>query len=329
MTNKKDKKIGLVFGKFMPLHNGHMALIRFAQSQCDKLYVLLCEANDEPICGKIRLGWLLDTFKDDLNIEVRITDVQLPLVPYSSKLIAKMWAKFFKEEFPDVNILFTSERYGDFTAEFMGIKHILFDNDREEVFVSATKIRNHPLIYWDYIPDIVKPYFVKKICICGTESTGKSILTEKLAKRFHTNFVPEWGRTLCPSTTECTIDIIKQIGKSHATDIHNKIQFSHKFLFSDTDLNTTKMYSYFLFNEIPKFDDWIEQENKFDLYIFLENDAPFIQDGTRLTKERRDELRDYHYDYLISQGCKVEIVTGSDWEIRYEKAVRIIEENFG
>ena len=276
-----------------------------------------------------RLGWLLDTFKDDLDIEVRITDIKLPLVPYSSKLISKMWAQYLKETFPDVTTLFTSERYGDFTAEFMGIEHNLFDNDREENFVSATKIRNHPFVYWNYIPDIVKPYFVKKICICGTESTGKSMMTEKLAKRYHTNFVPEWGRTLCPDTNKCTIETLEKIGKSHAEDINQKILTSNKFLFSDTDLNTTKMYGYFLFDQIPTYPDWVEQTNKFDLYIFLENDAPFIQDGSRMEKTKRDELRDYHYDYLISQGCNVQVVSGSDWEIRYEKAVRIIDEIYG
>jgi HTH-type transcriptional repressor of NAD biosynthesis genes len=321
-------KIGLVFAKFLPFHFGHKSLIDFAKSQCDYLYVLLCIGKNDPIDGKIRLGWLLDTFKDNLNIEIRITDIDLPVVPYSSKLISKMWAQYLKETFPDVNILFTSERYGDFTAEFMNIKHILFDKDRQELPISATKIRNHPLIYWNYIPNIVKPYFVKKICICGTESTGKSVMTEKLAKKFNTNFVPDWGRTLCANTNECTLDIIRNIGISHAEDINQKIVSSNRFLFCDTGLNTTKMYSYFLFNEILKFDNWVEEASKFDLYIFLENDAPYIQDGTRLEKEKRDELRDYQYDYLISLGCNVEIVNGSDWDIRYEKAIKIIEEKF-
>ena len=69
----KNNKIGLVFGKFLPVHNGHIALIRNAQSQCDRLYVLLCVGPDEPIPGKKRLEWLLDLFKDDLDIEVRIS----------------------------------------------------------------------------------------------------------------------------------------------------------------------------------------------------------------------------------------------------------------
>ena len=324
----KDKKIGLVFGAFRPFHLGHDALIRFAQSNCDKLYVLLCFSDDDPIPGKNRLNWLLDTYKNDLDIEIRITDIQLPLVPYSSKMVSRVWAQYLKEIFPDVGYLFSSERYGDFTAEFMGIKHILFDTDRQTFFVSGTKIRNHPFVYWSYLPDIVKPYFVKRICICGTESTGKSTMTEKLAKRFHTVYVPEWGRTICPTTEECTPEMITKIAEAHAKDINEKINQADKVLFSYTDLNTTKMYSFFLFDKIPTFDKWVEDTGRFDLHIFLENDAPYIQDGTRLIQKRRDELRDYHYDFLISQGCNVQIVNGSDWDIRYEKAVRLIDDLF-
>jgi len=319
-------KIGLVFGKFQPVHLGHVGLIKFAQSQCDHLYVLLCVSPNDPIPGKMRLNWLLDLFKNDINIEVRITDVQLPNVPYSSKMVSKVWSQYLKEIFPDVNCLFTSERYGDFTAEFMGIKHIIFDNDRDENFVSGTKIRNHPFVYWNYIPDVVKPYFVKKICISGTESTGKSVMAEKLAKRYHTEFVQEWGRIICPASDSCTLDMIMEIGKSHAKDLNEKVIKANKVLFSDTDLNTTKMYSFFLFDKIPTFADWIEEANHFDLHLFLENDSPFIQDGTRLSEERRNELRDYHYDFLVSQGCNIKIVSGSDWDVRYEKACRIIDE---
>lgn len=323
------KKIGLVFGKFTPLSLGHVSLIKFAQSQCDYLYVLLSVDDSDKIPANYRLGWLLDTFKDDLDIEVRITDIKLPVVPYSSKLISRMWGEWLKGEYPDVTHLFSSERYGDFTAEFMGVKHVMYDNDRENFFISGTKIRNHPFIYWDYIPEIVKPYFVKKICISGTESTGKSTMTEKLAKRYHTNFVQEWGRVICPNTDECTPEMIKDIGYAHSIDILEKTKTANKLLFSDTDLKTTKMYSYFLFNKIPEFDSWIEEANKFDLYIFLENDVNHVQDGTRLDEKRRNELRDYHYDYLISQGCNVQIVNGSDWEVRYEKTVRIIDELYG
>ena len=37
---------------------------------------------------------------------------------------------------------------------------------------------------------------IKKVVICGPESTGKSTLTQKLASYFKTNYVSEYARTI-------------------------------------------------------------------------------------------------------------------------------------
>lgn len=46
-------KIGLVFGKFMPLHAGHLSLIEFAVENCDRLNVILCYTYEEEISGTL------------------------------------------------------------------------------------------------------------------------------------------------------------------------------------------------------------------------------------------------------------------------------------
>ncbi|WP_208855799.1 adenylyltransferase/cytidyltransferase family protein [Listeria rocourtiae] len=38
----REKNIGVVFGKFYPLHTGHIYLIQRAASQVDELHVILC-----------------------------------------------------------------------------------------------------------------------------------------------------------------------------------------------------------------------------------------------------------------------------------------------
>ncbi len=44
---------------------------------------------------------------------------------------------------------------------------------------------------FDFLAEAARPFFVAKICICGTESSGKSILTKFLAEHFKTNYVEE------------------------------------------------------------------------------------------------------------------------------------------
>lgn len=320
---------GLVLGKYEPLTVGHMKLIEFAKSKCDILYVLLCmNEKCETIPGKIRLEWLLETYKNTDGIFIRYTKKDLPYTSVSDREISLLWSKHIKKLFSNLDVFISSEPYGEYVAEYLGIKHIMYDVDRKITPISATEIRNNPFKNWNYIADVAKPYFVKKICICGTESTGKTVLTEFLAKHFNTNYVPEWGRAIVKKSEETTIDDIKNIGRTHAIDILEKAKTSNKILFSDTDLNTTKMYSKYFFNTIPTYDDWIEKANNFDLYIFCDNDAPYVQDGTRLLKSERDELRNYHYDYLKSKNLKIEMITGYDWDERTKMAIKIVENFF-
>jgi HTH-type transcriptional repressor of NAD biosynthesis genes len=57
----------------------------------------------------------------------------------------------------------------------------------------------------------------------------------------------------------------------------------------------------------------------------LDNDAPYVQDGTRLPKEQRDELKLLQLEYLKSQNITVQFVTGESWEERTKKAITIIK----
>ena len=318
-------KKGLVLGKFYPLHLGHLGLIDFASKRCDKLYVLLCVNEKEDISGTARLWWLSKLAEKYTNVELKFTDVDLPSTSVSDCDISKLWAEYLKTIL-DFDIIFTSEKYGDYVAEILGIEHIPYNVNRDMLPISGTLIRENPFKYWDHLPEYVKPYFVKKIAIVGTESTGKSTLAQNLAKHFDTNFVPEWGRIVVNKTDECTYRNLLDIGYLHAKDISEKRQTSNKLLFSDTELNTTKIYSDFLFNEDIKFDKWIEDTNKFDLYLFLNNDAPYIQDGTRLSRKERDRLQDYYLNYFNND---LHIILGSDWDVRTKNAIDIVKMKFG
>ena len=49
---------GLIIGKFMPPHAGHLRLCAVAAAQVDKLHVVLFSKPSEPIPGALRLEWL-------------------------------------------------------------------------------------------------------------------------------------------------------------------------------------------------------------------------------------------------------------------------------
>lgn len=321
---------GLVFGKFMPLHKGHQALIHFALQQCDELLVVLCHTVQEPISGNIRLHWL----KNWAQPYPRITVIDFPyndqLLPNSSESnrdAARLWSDAFRQQLPAFTHVFTSEPYGDYMAEYLGIVHIHYDISRLTVPVSATQIRNNPRTYWNYLADEAKPYFTVKVAIAGTESTGKSILTQRLAGHFHTAFVPEMAREVVEKTLTVTPAHLQEIAYLHARTILEKLSVATRILLIDTDLITTQSYSLFLFGQPLHTDEWINTANEFDLYIFLEPDCPFVQDGTRLGLPQRNALSNHHRKLYEICGKPV-VFIGGDWEQRFRESLESIYRYF-
>jgi HTH-type transcriptional regulator, transcriptional repressor of NAD biosynthesis genes len=125
-----------VFGKFLPFHKGHEAMIHFAITKCDLLSVLVCCSDKENIPAGTRKKWIEETFSIYQNIEVltfNYLENEFPNTSVSSFEVSKVWAEKFREFFPDYDLVITSEDYGNYVASFMGIKHIAFDIAKKTV----------------------------------------------------------------------------------------------------------------------------------------------------------------------------------------------------
>ena len=314
---------GLVIGKFMPLHNGHMGMINFAAENCERLIVLLGAKKDEPIPGPLRLKWLRETFSGNSRIIIEYTDDDLPDSTESSRSVSKVWAEYLKTRFPSVTRIFSSEKYGDYLAEYMGIEHMYYDIKRNEFAVTATKIREEPFVYWDYISEAAKPYFRKKICIYGPESTGKSTMVEKLASFYNTNFVPEVARDII-GDEPVVYDHIPVIAEAHANEILKQEKVSNRILFVDSDIITTRIYSEFYFQKVPEFPEWIEEVNQYDMYLFFEIDTPWVDDPQRDSEHLREEHRAWFQKELDDRGIPFTLISGG-WEERFIKCREAIE----
>ena len=321
-------KQGLVIGKFLPLHNGHVALIEFAASQCDELVVLLGVKKDEPIPGHFRLKWLWESFRGNSSIHIEYTDDELPDSPVSSRDVSKVWAGYLSDRFPEVRLIVSSEEYGEFLAEYMGIEHIYFDIERKKFPVSGTMIREFPYRHWEYIAQPVREYFARKICIFGAESTGKSILTQNLAEYYNTEYVPEVARDMIDEAGgEVTFGLIEKIGPAHAGEILKKIKTANRFLFVDTDIEITRLFSDYYFEKIPQFPPWVESANSFDLYIFPDTDVPYVEDSQRDAEHMREIFRERLLTVLKNKKADYVIING-EWGERFKKAVLAIEERW-
>lgn len=319
---------GFIIGKFYPLHTGHIGLIEFAGQHCDELIVLVCASDKETITGSVRLLWLQQSFIDNAKIKPELfqyLEDELPNTSVSSRAVSKCWANKIQTLYSGIDLVFSSETYGDYLAEYLNCRHLFFEPARNLHNIRATDIRANPFKHWDFIAASARPFFVKKICISGTESTGKSTLAYRLALHYQTDFVSEMARGIIEQTDECTEKHLQQIAEQQAKAINEKLQTATRILFVDTDINITRSYSKFLFNKHLNVPDWIKKVHQYDLYLYLENDAPYIQDGTRLDEERRNSLNIYHKKELTDRLIPFELITGN-WQERFDKSVFIINE---
>ncbi|WP_338876009.1 AAA family ATPase [Spirosoma sp. SC4-14] len=282
-------KTGLVFGKFMPVHKGHLALIEFARNQCDHLIVSMTVTPDDVISPTLRLRWLTELLTPYPTVEVvaESDDFHDPSLPLWEA--TKLWAIFIRRRFPLVSVFFSSEEYAIPLAYHSGLQHIPFDLLRQKVPISATLIRQQPFKYWDFIPQVVRPFFVKKICLYGPESTGKTTLAQQLATAFQTVFVPEMARSLITSNNFSLNDIIR-IGQAQTKAVQQAERQANRILFCDTDVITTQIYSALYFDTVPPILTELEKQTKYDIYALLNIDVPWVADELRDFGHRRAEM---------------------------------------
>jgi HTH-type transcriptional repressor of NAD biosynthesis genes len=331
MEKKSDQirnsmKHGLIIGKFLPLHTGHLSLIDYGLQNCNHLTVVLCYHPQEPISGAQRLLWLQQSLRNYHNISLISYSYDPTELSDNSNYhpkAATAWAVVLKELVPHCHVIFTSEAYGEHVAKEMEIEHCLYDLRRNAFPVSGSDIRQSPISYWNYLPPAVRPFYVKKVCLSGSESTGKSTLAIRLAEHFHSIYVPEKARDILGHTNDCTPEHLVQIAEAQASAINSALMDAHKVLICDTDLNITRSYARFLFNKELNVSSWVEEANDFALHLFLETDCPYIQDGTRLSLKDREALSVSHKAVLQSRNLPFISIRGN-WEERFQQCCKYI-----
>lgn len=312
-------KRGLVIGKFMPVHAGHIALIRFAATQCDELIVSMSYTDQDPIPHDLRFSWLQEIFKNEPTIKPALVKDDFDDKALDWPQRTKAWATFLKRQYGKIDVMVSSEE-GTFLDEHLGAVHIPFDPARKKIPVSASLIREKPFTYWDYIPDVVRPYFVKQVCFYGPESTGKSVMAKKLAEYFYTEFVPEVAREFVSTNEFSEADIVK-IGYAYVDRVVEKTKTSNKILICDTDLITTEIYCRHYLGILPPVLYELERKITYAKYFLFDIDVPWIADGMRDLHDNRQAMFDVFKHELEIRNISYIFVRGN-----YEERENFLKE---
>jgi HTH-type transcriptional repressor of NAD biosynthesis genes len=314
---------GMILGKFLPPHLGHRYLVDFARNYVEHLTVLDCSLKREPIPGELRYAWMREMFPG-VRI-VHVTD-EVPQEPQEHPDFWRIWHDLIRREIPSgPDYVFASEDYGYRLAEILGAEYVPVDPGRIHMPVSGTAVRERPMANWRFIPDCVRPYFVKRVCLMGPESTGKTVLAERLARHFDTAWVCEYARPLLDSKGgRCDREDIPKIIRGQAASEGALARRANRVLICDTDLLTTTIWSEFLFGECP---EWIRREaasRKYDLTLLMDSDCPWVDDDQRFLPHQRREFHTRCRDVLEAHGRPTVEISGT-WDQRFESAVRAVE----
>jgi HTH-type transcriptional repressor of NAD biosynthesis genes len=180
--------------------------------------------------------------------------------------------------------------------------------------------------HWDMIPEVVKPYFVKKVVVVGTESCGKSTLVRNLANLYNTNYVEEFGRIYYERLGNCAditlISDYPEIAFEHKYQEKKQIEKANKLLFIDTEAIVTQYYSMLYLDHYNPTVEAVAKEQHYDLWLFLEPDVKWVDDGTRTFGVQEDRVMNNNLlkSMLDSRGIAYITIKGN-YQQRIEAAI--------
>jgi len=166
---------------------------------------------------------------------------------------------------------------------------------------------------------------VIRVCFHGAESTGKSVLAEKLRARFGWPWVAEYGRDYAETHgTDFTMADLLAMARGQNKAMLAASAACPPVLILDTDPLMTAAWAQMLFGAAP---DELFAYPKADLYLLFSPDVPWVEDGTRFfgTDAARAEFAAVSEAMLVRAGVAYRLIAG-DWAEREAQVVEAIEQ---
>ncbi len=175
-----------------------------------------------------------------------------------------------------------------------------------------------------------EPSNIIKVVLFGPESTGKTTLSEQLARHYNTVWVPEYARAYLQEKWNnerktCEPEDLLPIAKGQMQLENELTQKATDVLICDTDLLETKVYSeaYYL----GHCDPILEQhalKNKYDLYFLTAVDIPWVGDDLRDKPNERERMFEY-FRLTLEKYERNFVILKGDKKERMAKAVKHID----
>ena len=175
-----------------------------------------------------------------------------------------------------------------------------------------------------------QPSDLIKIVLFGPESTGKTTLSEQLARYYNTVWVPEYAREYLQNKWNkerktCEPHDLLPIAEGQMRLENESAKMASDVLICDTDLLETKVYAEAYY--VGHCDPILEKNalhNTYDLYLLTYIDVPWIGDDLRDKPNERERMFNYFKDTLEKHNRNFIILKG-DKKTRFNTAITQID----
>lgn len=169
---------------------------------------------------------------------------------------------------------------------------------------------------------------IKRIAIIGPESTGKSELAQQLARKYETEWVPEFARFYLDRLGRPyeKHDLL-EIAKGQIAWENQKAESANDFLFCDTNLIVLKVWSDHSFGSTDSFIEQKLSEMNYDFYLLANIDLPWRDDPQREHPHKRDYFLDVYTKYLEDHQLPFALISGIE-EARTQCALQSLKDFF-
>ena len=345
----RGNKIGVVFGSFAPLHQGHLDLIMRAKKENDGgCIVIVCGYDGdkgEPLMPHSkRYRYVREFFADDDLVAVyAINDTESMRPNYPNGWDS--WMCEFEQIWGMAVTGYNHERiwyvgdenyYNDLVNKQKEAA-ILVDRIADNP-ISATMIRQNPIKYWDKIAAPFRRVFSHNILVTGTASEGKSTLVTDLGKYFNAPHSWEWPRDYMEESgvSDWELDGADFIAFLEGQyNLNKKLINSpanHGIFFADSDSMTTRMYAEMYakddnfamtmeeFDKVAVVADELARKSRWDKIFLVAPHGVFVDDHSRYMGHSQMVERKKLFDILCEDinrtgnWDKVTILSGNYYE---------------
>lgn len=167
---------------------------------------------------------------------------------------------------------------------------------------------------------------VSKVCVIGPECTGKTVLSEAIAKKLNTVWVEEYARNYLNRLRKPyeEADLLKIAHGQLRMEDEWTID-ANKILVCDTNLIVIKVWSEFKYGRCDEAILKLIDERKYDLYLLTYIDIPWIADPLREHPDRREELYNIYLAEMKNQTVPFVEVKGTEKQ-RLDSAIAAIDQ---